>query len=220
VSMPRFEDPAALGGVLAGPAFVGGLAVGLSLADAPFPRPGADLEGIQRFFLGNAGPERINITGQCLSALCLAGFTASAARVAGRASQGSKLLRGAAVAGGVLATTSLLASAAAAARLTGPAGHDEDKAQVLHRFLFTAGGPVHGAGLALLLSAVGLAGHRAGALPRPLTIATLASAGIDALAPLVLVAPKAALVIPAGRFPTFVVLGAAGFRLARGVNHR
>jgi hypothetical protein len=86
--------------------------------------------------------------------------------------------------------------------------------------LFTAGGPVHGAGLALLLSAVGLAGHRAGALPRPLTIATLASAGIDALAPLVLVAPKAALVIPAGRFPTFVVLGAAGFRLARGVNHR
>jgi hypothetical protein len=53
-----------------------------------------------------------------------------------------------------------------------------------------------------------------------LTIATLASAGIDALAPLVLVAPKAALVIPAGRFPTFVVLGAAGFRLARGVNHR
>jgi hypothetical protein len=30
--------------------------------------------------------------------------------------------------------------------------------QVLHRFLFAAGGPVHGAGLALLLGALGLAG--------------------------------------------------------------
>jgi hypothetical protein len=213
--MSKFEDPVALGGVLTGPAFVGGLAVGLSLADAPFPRPGADVDDIQGFFLGNAGPERINIAGQCLSALCLAGFTASAVRLAGRASRGSKALRAAAVAGGTLATTSLCASAAAAAMLTGPAGRDQEKARALHRFVFTAGGPVHGAGLALLLTALGLAGRDTGALPRPLTVATLTSAGVDALAPLVLTAPRAALVIPAGRFPTFVVLGAAGLRLAR-----
>src|SRR3954447_12021768 len=105
--MSKFEDPAALGGVLTGPAFVGGLVVGLSLADAPFPRPGADIDDIQRFFLGNASPERINIAGQCLSALCLAGFTASAARLPGCASRQSKVLRAAAVAGGMLATTSL-----------------------------------------------------------------------------------------------------------------
>jgi hypothetical protein len=65
---PRFDDPGALSGVLAGVSFVGGLATGLRLADAPFPRPGADVKDIQRFFLGNAGPERINLTGQLISA--------------------------------------------------------------------------------------------------------------------------------------------------------
>lgn len=75
---------------------------------------------------------------------------------------------------------------------------------------------MHGAGLALLLGALGLAGRRTGALPRPLTTASLASAGVDALALVVLAVPKAALVVPAGRFPTFVVLGISGVRLARG----
>ena len=68
----------------------------------------------------------------------------------------------------------------------------------------------------LLLGALGLAGRRSGALPRPLTTAALASAGVDALAPVVLALPKAALVVPAGRFPTFIVLGISGVRLARG----
>jgi hypothetical protein len=206
----RLEDPGALSGVLTGVSFIGGLATGLSLADAPFPRPGADVKDIQRFFLGNAGPERINLTGQLLSAASLAMFSVSVARLAGRASQGSKALRAAAIAGGALASVSLAASATAAAALTAGPGRDEDRARSLHRFLFAAGGPVHGAGLALLLGALGLAGRRTGALPRPLATAALASAGVDALAPVVLAAPKAALVIPTGRFPTFVVLGITG----------
>ena len=69
--------------------------------------------------------------------------------------------------------------------------------------------------LALLLSALGLAGLRTGALPRPLAIAALAAAGVDALAPVVLLLPKAALMIPAGRFPSLVVMGISGVRLAR-----
>jgi hypothetical protein len=109
----------------------------------------------------------------------------------------------------------LAASGAAGAALTTAPGRDQDRARSLHRFLFAAGGPVHGAGLALLLGALGLAGRRTGALPRPLTTAALASAGVDALAPVVLAVPKAALVIPAGRFPTFIVLGISGARLAR-----
>jgi hypothetical protein len=67
----------------------------------------------------------------------------------------------------------------------------------------------------LLLGALGLAGRRTRALPGPLTTAALATAGVDALAPVVLAVPKAALVIPAGRFPTFIVLGISGARLAR-----
>jgi hypothetical protein len=121
-----------------------------------------------------------------------------------------------AIAGGALASLSLAASATAAAALTAGPGRDEDRARSLHRFVFASGGPVHGAGLALLLAALGLAGRRTGALPRPLTTAALASAGVDALAPVVLAIPRAALVVPAGRFPTFIVLGISGVRLARG----
>jgi hypothetical protein len=215
-SRSRLEDPGALSGVLTGVSFVGGLATGLSLADAPFPRPGANVEDIQRFFLGNPGPERINLTGQLLSAASLARFSVSVARLAGRAGRGSKALRAAAVTGGALACVSLAASATAAAALTAGPGRDEGRARSLHRFLFNAGGPVHGAGLALLLGALGLAGLRTGALPRPLAVAALTAAGVDALAPVVLAVPGAALAIPAGRFPTFLVLGISGVRLARG----
>ena len=90
---PRLDDPGALGGVLTGFSFIGGLATGLSLADAPFPRPGADLKHIQRFFQGDAGPERINVSGQLLSAASLAVCSASVARLAGRADRGSGTLK-------------------------------------------------------------------------------------------------------------------------------
>jgi hypothetical protein len=211
----RFEDPAALGGVLTGASFVGGLATGLSLADAPFPRPGADVKDVQQFFLGNSVPERFNVAGQLISAASLATFSRSVAQLAGRAGGGSRMLRAAAIAGGALASLSLAASATAAAALTDGPGRDKERARLLHQFLFRAGGPVHGAGLALLLSALGLAGLRTGALPRPLAIAALAAAGVDALAPVVLLLPKAALMIPAGRFPSLVVMGISGVRLAR-----
>jgi hypothetical protein len=186
----RLEDPGALGGVLTGVSFVGGLATGLSLADAPFPRPGAEIKDVQRFFQGDAGPERINVGGQLLSAASLAVFSASVARLAGRTGRGSRALQAMAITGGALASLSLAASATAAAALTAGPGRDEDRARSLHRFVFAAGGPVHGAGLALLLGALGLAGRRTGALPGPLTTASLASAGVDALAPVVLAVPR------------------------------
>jgi hypothetical protein len=200
-----FDNPAALSGILTGVSFVGGLATGLSLADAPFPQPGADVKDVQKFFQGDAGAERINVTGQLLSAASLAVFSRSVAQLTGRTGSGSKMLKAAAIAGGALASTSLAASATAAAALTSGPGRDKDQAKSLHR-----------GGLALLLGALGLAGLRTAALPRLLAIAALAAAGVNALAPAVLAVPKAALVIPAGRFPTFVILGIAGFRLARG----
>jgi len=147
------------------------------------------------------------VGGQLLSAASLALFSASVARLAGRASRGSRTLRAMAIGGGALASVSLAVSATAAAALTAAPGRDEDKASSLHRLLFAVGGPVHGAGLALLLGVLGLAGRRTGALPRPLTTA--------ALAPVVLAVPKAAPIVPAGRFPTFIVLGISGARLAR-----
>src|SRR5215218_3671028 len=173
----RLDDPGALGGVLTGLSFIGGLATGLSLADAPFPQPGADIKDVQRFFQGDAGPERINVSGQLLSAASLAVFSASVARLAGRAGRGSRALQAMAITGGALASLSLAASATAAAALTAGPGRDQDRARSLHRLVFAAGGPVHGAGLALLVGALGLAGLRSGALPRPLAVAALTAAG-------------------------------------------
>src|SRR4029453_18393046 len=98
------DDPGALGGVLTGVSFIGGLATGLSLADAPFPRPGADIKYVQRFFQGDAWPERINGGGQLLSAASLAVFSASVARLAGRAGPGSRTPRALAIVGGAPAS--------------------------------------------------------------------------------------------------------------------
>jgi hypothetical protein len=110
------NDPSALSGVFTGVSFVGGLATGLSLADAPFPQPGADVKDIQEFFQGSSGAERINVAGQLLSAASLAVFSRSVAQLAGRS--GSKMLKAAAIAGGALASTSLAASATAAGALS------------------------------------------------------------------------------------------------------
>ena len=200
--------------MLTGVSFVGGLATGLSLADAPFPQPGADVKDIQKFFQGSSGAERINVAGQLLSAASLAVFSRSVAQLAG--------------CGDPRCSRPLPSPVehSPAPRWPPPRqppphshrkrGRDDDQARSLHRFLFSAGGPVHGGGLALLLSALGLAGLRTGALARPLAIAALAAAAVDALAPFVLALPRAALVIPAGRSPSFVIMGIAGYRLARG----
>ena len=56
------------------------------------------------------------------------------------------MLKAAAIAGGALASTSLAASATAAAALTSERGRDDDQVRSLHRFLFSAGGSVHGGG--------------------------------------------------------------------------
>jgi hypothetical protein len=66
---------------------------------------------VQKFFQGDAGAERINVTGQLHSAASLAVFSRSVAQLTGRTGGGSKMLKAAAIAGGALASTSLAASA-------------------------------------------------------------------------------------------------------------
>ena len=53
----RINDPSALSGVLTGVSFAGGLATGVSLADAPFPPPGAGVKDIHKFFQGSSGAD-------------------------------------------------------------------------------------------------------------------------------------------------------------------
>jgi hypothetical protein len=103
-----------------------------------------------------------------------------------------------------------------AAALTGRAGQQEARAVALHRWAFLAGGPIHGAGFGLLVGSLGVAGLRTGALPRPLVIAALGSAGAGLLSLVSFVSTPAAWFIPAGRFSGLLISGIAGVRLARG----
>jgi hypothetical protein len=209
-----FREPGALSGTLAGVSFVGGVAGAMALADSPYPRPGAEPVEIRRYFGGNAGAARLSVVGQLISAASLARFTASVARLATRSGQGSRGLQAAALVGGGLAAASLATSALLSAALTGRQGEQESSAVALHRLMFAAGGPVHGAGFGVLVGSLGLAGLRTGELPRPLALAGLASAAAGLLSPLYFVAKPAAWLIPVGRFSGLLVSGIAGARLS------
>ena len=214
-STARLDDPGALGGVLTGVSFIGGLATGLRLADAPFPRPGADVKDIQRFFQGDAWPERINVGGQLLSAASLAVFSTSVARLAGRAGREARALQAMAIIGG------------AGQPLPGRLGHGRGRA---HRPSWPGRAPGQipaplgvrrrwagawrRAGAAAGRAGAGRAAHRGPAGAADDRFPGLGGRGRSG--PGGACGAQAALVVPAGRFPTFVVLGISGVRLARG----
>jgi hypothetical protein len=211
----ELRDPGALGGPMAGASFVAGVAGALAIADAPYPRPGAEPADVRRYFGGNPGPARLSAAGQLISAASLARFAGSVANLASRSDRGSRGLQVAAVVGGALAAASLATSALCAAALTAHRGEEDAHTASLHRLLFAAGGPMHGAGFGLLVGSLGLAGLRTGELPVPLVITGLASAAAGLLSPLYFVWEPAAWLIPAGRFPGLVVSAIAGARLSR-----
>jgi hypothetical protein len=208
-------DPGALSGPLAGISFVAGVAGAMILADAPYPRPGSGPVEVRRYFRGNAAAARISVVGQLISAVSLVRFTGSVAKLASRSDRAARGLRAAAIVGGGLAAASLATSALCAAALTGGRSEQDASAAALHRLMFAAGGPGHGAGFGALVGALGLAGMRPGELPRPLAIAGLVSAAAGVLSSLYFVTERAAWFIPAGRFLGLLVSSIAGARLGR-----
>jgi hypothetical protein len=213
MTLPSSRDPGALSGTLAGISFVGGVAGAMALADSSYPRPGSEPAEIRTYFRGNPGAARLSVVGQLISAASLARFTASVARLAGRSRRGSRGLRAAALAGDGLAAASLATSALLSAALTGRRGEQDASAAALHRLMFAAGGPIHGAGFGALVGSLGLAGIRTGEFPRPLALVGLASAVAGLLSPLYFVWESAAWFIPAGRSSGLLVSGIAGVRL-------
>jgi len=187
----------------------------MALADSPYPRPGSEPAEISRYFRGNPGAARLSAVGQLISAASLARFTASVARLAARSGRDSRGLQAASLSGGALAAGSLATSALLSAALTGRRGEQDASAAALHKLMFAAGGPVHGAGFGMLVGSLGLAGLRTGELSRPLALAGLASAAAGSLSPLYFVWEPAAWFIPAGRFSGLLVSGIAGVQLGR-----
>jgi hypothetical protein len=212
---PSFGDPGALSGPLAGVSFIGGVAGAMVLADSPYPRPGSEPAVIRRYFKGSSGAARLSVVGQLVSATSLIRFAVSVARLAARSGRGSRGLQAAALGGGGLAAASLATSALLSAALTGRRGGQDASTAALHRLMFAAGGPMHGAGFGVLVGSLGLAGIRTGELPRPLALSGLASAAAGLLSLLYFVAKPAAWFIPAGRFSGLLVSGIAGVRFAR-----
>jgi hypothetical protein len=213
------RDLGALSAPLAGVAFLGGVAAGLSLADAPYPRPGANATAIRRYFRGSAQAARISVAGQLVSAAALARFTATAAGLARGSGPRSRELRAATIAAGSVASASLAASALMALALTGRASGSNSAAVAMHRRVFIAGGPVHTTAFGVLVACLSLAGRRTRRLPSALTTPGLAAAAAGALSPLGLVVEPAVWLVPAGRLSGLVVSGIAGMRLSRPQEH-
>jgi hypothetical protein len=207
-------DRGALSGPLAGVAFIGGIAAGLAVADAPYPQPGAEPRAIKRYFRGSARAARISIAGQLVSAASLARFTGSVVGLASESGPGARRLQAAATAAGAVAVASLAVSALTSLALTGASARSNPTVVTMHRRVFVAGGPVHTAAFGVLVGCLALAGRRTGRLPAPLTTAGLASACAGALSPLGLVLEPAVLLVPAGRVSGLVVCGIAGARLS------
>jgi hypothetical protein len=222
--MSRFTDrpsgdPGAISGALAGVSFIAGVAGAMARSEHPYPRPGSTGAEIRRYFTQRSRAPQISIAGQLVSAASVARFTASVARLAGRAGPGSRALQAAAVAGGAIATAGLAASAAYATALTADRSTHADRAVALARRAFLAGGPIHGVGFGVLLGVLGLSGLRTRELPRPVAVTALASVPPNLLGPLYLLAEPAGWFIPAGRFPGLIAAGIAGAKLRHPVNH-
>jgi len=82
--VPVSRNLLALGRPLSGASFVAGVAAGNGLSDAPCLRPGASAEPIERYFSDNAGPARMSVVGQLVSAAPLGVFAVSVVELAGR----------------------------------------------------------------------------------------------------------------------------------------
>jgi len=213
---PAPRDVAAFGGPIAAASFVAGIAAGNGLSGAPYPRPGASPEAIKRYFSDNAGPARMSVVGQLVSAASLGVFAVSVVRLARRSGPGSAALQAAGAAGGALSVATLGISALTSLRLTQGEAADPDTAVRLHRRVFLAGGPLHGPAIGLLTGALGLSGLRTGELPRWLSTASLATAAAGLLAPSSIRTNSTVMLIPASRFTGLLLAAIAGTRLGRG----
>jgi hypothetical protein len=208
--MLRKRDRLALAGPAVGATFLGGFGGAMARSEFPFPRPGASGKEIRRYFTQPSRAPLISVAGQLLSAASLA-LWAKRVRDLGEGNPGPQRL---AVAGGALSAGSLGVSAGCAATLALRPVSDSTTVKV-SRAAFLAGGPAHGVGFGLLLSALGSAGRRGGRLPEPLARAALAFALPNLLSPAYLAWEPAGWLIPLGRFPGLIISAVGGVRLAR-----
>lgn len=200
-------------GVLAGSLFVvlwfGGTVV-QDTSGAGFPRPSDDMATVADIMRAGASRMETSAGLQLLAAVALLWFAATVAarlRRVGRAGVGPEL----ALAGGIMSASTLLFSASALLVLgSTDLASDDATAALLYHLSFWLGGPIHVAGLGLLIvsAAYGLG------LPKWLSIAGLVIGTAGMLASLSAIVPPLVLFTPIGRFLGFIWIVVATVLLA------
>jgi hypothetical protein len=204
----------ALGGLLAGLGFFGGIAATKATEKSEYPRPGTPAEEVQKYFTESTTAARLSVVGHAVSASGLARFTGTVAGVAKRSGKGSGPLRAAAWTGGTFAVATQILSASSTLLLTSKDNHLQTTKD-LREVSYHIGSHVHGVGFGLLTGALGLAGLRSGELPKPVAIASLAISPLTLLGPLTLLKKKTMIALPIGHLLSLIVSGTAGVALAR-----
>ena len=211
----RQPDPTAITGALSGVLFVGALLGAMRLAKGPFPRPGTDPAAVRSYYNESARAARFSAAGQLLSALSLAGFTASVAKAARMHRRWPRAMPAAAVLTGGGAVGCLTAAALTHASLTVPSQRtDQDLARTAER-VFNLGGPIHGVCYGLFTAVLAETGRDLGLLGRPSVTTGVVSAAAGLLTPTYYRWDNAGWLIPIGRFSGYTVSAILGIRLAR-----
>jgi hypothetical protein len=213
-SITLAPEPGAITGLMTGVTFVTAILGGIVLAQGPPPRPDAPPAAIAEYYRRSATAVRFSAAGQTLSILCLARFTGTVARLAARATPGSRLLPATAIVSGAASAAALMTSATTHAWLTLPRDRDDETTAKLARRMFTWGGPIHAVPNAVLTAVLATSARRTGLFGPAAATTGMVSATTGVLAPLYFRWENAAWLIPISRFSGYITAGIAGTRLA------
>jgi hypothetical protein len=199
--------------------FLAGLSFVIALsADTPhFPGPWEPAATLTQYFVGHPDDVRWCAVLQFGSAIPLGIFTAtmvSRLRFLGLRVAGVDI----ALFGGLMASFDLALSALALWVIAYPGiAQDAPALRALYYLVFAVGGVGYSVPLGLLLAGICVSSGVARLLPRWLIVFGLLVAVCGELSWISLLVPKALFLIPATRFPAFVWLIFAGFKLPRGL---
>jgi hypothetical protein len=194
--------------------FIGGLVpVTLLAGDTHFPAPGQPIEEVLAYFRSSPGNVLACAFFQFGSAVPLGIFTAtmvSRLRFHGVRAAGPSI----AEFGGIAASLAIVISSMLVWVLAQP-GIADDAAvtRAVHQLGFAIGGPGYTVALGLLIAGISVSAGIAKLLPRWVVIFGLVVAVAGELSALSLVVPEALFLVPLTRFPGFVWLIIAGFKL-------
>lgn len=213
VGRHRAPNPGVVASVFTALFIAGLVPVTLLVGDTHFPSPLQPPHEITEYFRENAGKVGICAFLQFGAAIPLGIYTAtmtSRLRFVGVRVAGVDI----ALFGGLAATFMTLVSALAQWAIARPGlAEDGALAQALYYLMFATGGPGYSVPVGLLFAGISVPALFMRLLPRWLAIMGIGLGVIGALSAFSLVIPQALYLIPLTRFPGFVWLIAAGFKL-------